>query len=457
MNSSEPEPGPEDEPGREPPVAPGHVPGLGHLPRLMREPLAFLGSLAQQAEVVIFFLGRKPVYYVTSPGLVRSMLVADSDAFRRGRVFEKGTKIFGNGVIVAEGEAHRRQRRLLQPAFRQRQIAHYSAVMREVIERRTEAWQPGQALDIPRVAREIAVDALTHALFRTELADRAAQRIITAFPGLAAGIIAQTLFPLEWMESLPLPVNRRYQRSCAEVRGTVDGIIAQSRDSAPAGTSLLDVLAGTRELSAEQLRDEIVTLLVAGSETTAVTLAWVFHELALHPAAERQLADELAAVLGDAPVRQEDFARLPVTDRVLKEALRLHAPTWLLTRRAGQPVRLGKYGIPAGSEVAFSLTALHRDPAVFDNPREFRPERWAGEDSAVDPRLALIPFGMGRHKCIGDAFAWAELTVAVATIGRKWRLMHKPGTRVREIPLATVQPSGLSMIPERRQSRPGAG
>lgn len=435
----------------EPVVAPGRLPGLGHLPRLARDPFGFFGSLADVGDVVTVLIGRRPVHLITTPRLVRSVLLAGGEAFRRGRVFEKATKTFGRGVIVAEGDAHRRQRRLLQPAFGRHRIASYVPEMRDAVERGTAKWRPGEVLDIPRVTHEMAVDALVHTLFDAELADEAAGRIMGAFPGIVSGIMAHTLFPADWLERLPLGVNRRYRKSSADVRQVVDDVIARSDGS---GTSLLDVLLEAHDEGAgfdrDLLRDEVVTLLIAGSETVATTLAWVLHEIAGHPAVERQLVHELTTELGDSVVRHSDFARLPVLDRVIKEALRLHTPNWLLTRRATEPTTLGGYRIPAGAEVGFSLTALHRDPGVFGSPLAFDPDRWLDGNLAGFSADAMMPFGVGRHRCPGDTFAWAELGVAIATILRKWRLAHRPGSRVRELPMVTVQPSGLRMTVERR-------
>lgn len=438
----------------EPDVAPGRVPGLGHLLRLVRDPFGFFVSLSDVGDVVTVLIGRKPVHLITAPGLVRSLLLAGGDVFRRGRVFEKAAKTFGRGVIVADGEAHRRQRRLLQPAFGRHRIASYVPEMRGAVERGCAKWRPGEVLDIPRVTHEIAVDALAHTLFKAELADEAAGRIMAAFPGVVSGIMAHTLFPADWMEKLPIGVNRRYQESCDEVRKVVDGVIAQS--SGPAGASLLDVLIKAHEdgsgFDGDLLRDEVVTLLIAGSETVATTLAWVLHEIARHPEVERELVHEFTTELGEGAVQHSDLRKLPALDRVIKEVLRLHTPNWLLTRRATESTTLGGYRIPAGAEVGFSLAALHRDPRVFDSPLVFDPDRWLDEKLARHSTDVLLPFGVGGHRCPGDTFAWAELGVAIATILRKWHLVHRPGSRVRELPMATVQPSRLRMAAERRSA-----
>jgi cytochrome P450 len=262
-----------------PVVAPGRVPGLGHLPRLVRDPFGFFVSLADVGEVVTILIGRKPVHLITTPRLVRSVLLAGGDVFRRGRVFEKAAKTFGGGVIVAEGEAHRRQRRLMQPAFGRHRIASYVPEMRDAVERGVAKWRPGTLLDIPRVTHEMAVDALVHALFKADLADGAAERIMAAFPGVVSGIMAHTLYPADWMERLPLGVNRRYQKSSDEVRTIVDEVIERTGGS---DAGLVGLLRKAHEdgsaFDGDLLRDEVVTLLIAGSETVATTLAWVLYE-----------------------------------------------------------------------------------------------------------------------------------------------------------------------------------
>lgn len=231
-------------------------------------------------------------------------------------------------------------------------------------------------------------------------------------------------------------------------------MITETRTGRRTGDGLLEQLIFARsdgeEFTGHQLRDEVVTFVIAGAETVATTLAWMFHELALHPAVDEQLCEELDRELGDKPVSYTDFERLPFVNAVISEVLRLHTPNWLLTRRAERSVALGGILIPEGDEVAFSLTTLHRDPKLFDLPMRFDPGRWLDGRTDLLHRDTLMPFGIGKHKCIGDTFAWAETIVAITAIVPEWRLVHHPNTRVRELPWTTVQPSGLTMIPRRR-------
>nr|WP_269078175.1 cytochrome P450 [Streptomyces sp. YIM 121038] len=422
----------------------------GHLPRMLKDPLAFLASLPQSVDVVTIYIGRQPIYFLTSHRLVRSLFTGEDGAFTRGLVFEKAAKIFGQGIIVSEGEQHWRNRRLIQPAFHRQKMECYVETMRSVVEDRSSAWKVGQPFAMSAETHETAVEILTRTLFRADLANRAAEQVERAFPGIVAGITAQALYPYPWMEKLPLPVNRRYKQSVAVFHNIVNTLIAEQRTGIPKDDCLLDMLISARDegygFSEEQLRDEIVTMLVAGAETVSTTLAWFFHELARHPQAERRLVNELQTELGDRPISYQDFGKLPYTIAAANEVLRLHQPNWFLSRRAAGPVDLGAYRIPAGGEVAFSLTTMHRSSEVFDHPMEFDPDRWLDGRTGNLPRSGYMPFGVGKHRCIGDAFAMAEIMVSIASITRRWTLTHQPGTHVREIPWTTVQPSNLIMI-----------
>ncbi len=441
---------------RIPPVAPGRLPGIGHLAALLRDRLAFMKSLPALANVVRIYLGRRPMYVLNSHELVRTIMVSEAGKCRRGVIFEKAGKVLGKGLICAEGEAHRQQRRLLQPAFHQQPIGRYSTVMIEVAAAESRSWEPGQAFDVNSRMHDLGLEMQCRALFRTEFAAGAAARVKQATSGMMAGIAAQALYPAQWLEKLPLPVNRRFNAALPQMRKAVNEIIASYRKAGIVEGDVLAMLMTAQDqetghgMSDEQLRDEVINLMAAGSEAVPPTLSWVFHELALHPDVEQLLVEELIAELGEEPVSFEDLTHLKYTSAVLNEVLRLHPPTWILMRRAEHSLNLGEFQIPAGAEVAFSPTALHLDPAMYDDPLRFDPLRWLDGRTANLPHTAYMPFGMGKHRCLGEAFAITEVLVAVATIARQWRLIHKPGTRVRELPWATVQPGGLIMYPVAR-------
>ncbi|MEV5678200.1 cytochrome P450 [Streptomyces sp. NPDC052069] len=437
-----------------PPVVPGRLPVLGHLATMLRDPLGFMASLLPLADVVTIYVGRRPVHVANSLDLVHSMLVTDAGHFTRGLLFEKAEKVVGPGLTMVEGEPHRRQRKLVQPAFGPGRIEQYTHSMIELAAARVGSWQPGRTMDVDRQMYDLGVDIFTRVLFRGALDADSAAQVKQATAGIMAGMVAHALYPAEWMEKLPIPLNRRFRRADAQMTDAVDRIIAHYRHADAAGhdgAAMLDVLMAEGELttgqrmSGTELRTEIVHLLVAGAEGPGASLAWLFHELSRHPDIERQLVDELTTVLGEGPLTLENLARLTFTRAVVKESLRVHAPTWLLTRRTEDCVDLGGYRIPAGGEVAFSLTTLHRHAPQYENPGRFDPQRWLDGRTAHLPRSAYMPFGTGKHKCVGDHFTLQVVLVCVATIARQWRLVPKPGIRVRERPVALVRPGGLLM------------
>ncbi|MFD3997603.1 cytochrome P450 [Streptomyces sp. NPDC058548] len=445
----------------DPPLAPGRVKLLGHLPRLARDPIGYLGSLSSVGEVVGLRIANRPVYVVTSPELVRALLVEHASVCTRGSIFRKAGQVMGQGLVIAEGSLHRRQRRLVQPAFHQRRIERYADTMAEVAAAHSRSWQDGRPFEAAAQLHAMGLEMICRGLFRSGLAEHAAARVERAVPAVVRGIIWRTLYPADWLERLPIPVNRRFDRARQVLHTVVDEIITTYRATEPEEGDVLALLLDARDqdsgqpMSDEQLRDEIVTLILTGTETTATTLAWLFHELDHHPEVDERLAAELTEVLGDRPVRFEDLARLPYTGQVLKETLRLHTPNWLLTRRATREFRLGRHRIPAGAELLFSLTALHRDPALYPDPRRFDPDRWTAERSAGLPSHAFLPFGAGKHKCIGDVFAMTEMLVAAATVLRDWRPVHTDSGRpVGERPWTTVQPGGLRLTPLARRRFP---
>ncbi|MFJ2951632.1 cytochrome P450 [Streptomyces sp. NPDC087226] len=236
-----------DRPESDPPVLGGRLPVVGHLPRLLMNPLAFLASLPRKHEVTTVYIGGRPIYFLTSHRLVRSLLTGEAGAFARGLVFEKAAKVFGQGIIVSDGEQHRQNRRLIQPAFQQHKIERYVEIMRSVVEKRTSAWTAGQPFALNAETHETAVEVLTRTLFRSDLADRAADNVKRAFPGIVAGIAAQALYPYAWMEKLPLPVNRRYERSAALFHDVVKAVIAEQRKNPAQDDSLLGTLISARD------------------------------------------------------------------------------------------------------------------------------------------------------------------------------------------------------------------
>ncbi|WP_051709591.1 cytochrome P450 [Streptomyces sp. NRRL S-350] len=434
-----------------PPLAPGALPGLGHATALLRDPLGFLGSLATHGGVVRIRLGPRTVCVVTDARLVHTLLVALAYDCPRGAVQDTLKTAFGDGLLMSEGQAHRDRRRIIQPAFGPDRMGEYLAVMHQVTEERAGRWRPGQVLDVAKEMNHLALEIVTRSLFDARLSEDATLAFHRALPDMVKGQIVQSLYPHPALARLPLAVNRRFDAAVRVLNRVVDQAVnrpaADTRPDDRRGTLPALLRAATdpatgRPLTEADVRSEAITMFGAGTETVSTTLTWLLDELLRHPEVEARMLAELDRHLpaGTAPT-PEALARLTYTRSVTQEVVRLHAPNAFLMRTAQVPVELGPYLIPAGTELLYSLTALHRDPVRYPEPLAFRPERWQDGGSAGRP--SFLPFGAGKHKCIGEAFAWAELTVAAAAILRRWQPVALPGVRAREVVWTTVQAQGL--------------
>ncbi|MFD3778671.1 cytochrome P450 [Streptomyces sp. NPDC058612] len=433
------------------PLAPGRLPLLGHALHLWRQPIAFLESLRDHGGVVRLEIGTWPVHVLTSPEHVHTVLVQQAQKFGRGRVFDRLRPMFGNGIVTTDGEFHRKQRRMIQPAFHRSHIARYAEAMSRQAETMSASWTAGREVSMVTETRRYALSSVAEMIFSGDLSRPAVAEVHRSLPIVLEGMLARAVMPKS-LDRLPIPLNRRFDAAAARLRAIIDQVIAQYRAEGQDRSDLLSLLlSGTdaetgAAMEPEQVRDEVIAIMFAGTETSATTLAWIFHELGRHPEVEKRLHAEVDAVVGRGPVRPADLCRLTYTNNVFQEALRLHSPL-LFTRRSLVPLTLGGVSIPAGAELGYSPYALHRDPALYRDPTVFDPDRWHedGGERARDHKY--VPFGAGQHKCIGDSFAVAEILTAVASVAGSWRLVPAPGVTVREVPAGIPQPSELPMIP----------
>ncbi|MEU2730952.1 cytochrome P450 [Streptomyces griseoviridis] len=439
------------------PRAAGSIPLLGHAMHLMRDNLAFVASLRENYGPVVEITlqpGTRTVI-VQDPDLIRTMLVDLGPSLDKGRFFEKMGLVLGDSVVTAAGQEHVRKRRNLQPAFARPEIARYVEIMRDEATAAASRWRPGQLLDVREAMVHLSLDMLAKTVFAGSLDDETFRQVREDLSVVMNGVGARVMLP-DWVERLPLPANLRFNRARDAVRATIHRAVDELQASGHDTGDMLSLLLRATDkdtgqpLTAFQICSEILTLAVAGTETTASVLSWVLYELARHPDIEAGLLAELDEVVGERPIAFADIPRLPYLKRVIDEALRLHHTGWLVTRRTLTETKLGEWVLPAGTELAYCQHALHRDPALFQNPLAFDPDRWL-ESAEPPPSGAFLPFGDGKHKCIGDRFALTELMTAIATIVRQVRLELPEGHTVKPVARATVRPGPMEMTVRRRR------
>ncbi|GGX90886.1 cytochrome P450 [Streptomyces fructofermentans] len=461
------------------PTAPGRLPLLGHGLQLANRPLEFMNSLREHGSVVRILIGPTPAYVVTDPAVTRRVLVTEVDAFAKGgRIIDALRVFFGDGLAtIADGDQHLKHRRLMQPMFGRAHVATRGDVMIEHVRAATAEWTPGVPRDTYEDMNDLALSTFLVALFGSDLPDRVRAEFGGLMPAIMRGTIRQTILP-GWVTRLPLPSNRAHAKRVARLRALIDETIDHHRarlesaeraappEECPAhrgGTSpggLFTTLLTaehprTGPLSRQQLQDEAITLLTGAVETTGTTLAWALYEMSRNPPVESRVLDELDAVCGERPLRQEDLGSLPYLRAVLKETMRMYGPAWLVTRTATRPVVLDGVPVPRGADVVYSPYLHQHDPALYADPEAFDPGRWEpGRAKDID-RSSFLAFGDGRRKCIGEEFAWAELLVILATVVQRWRLAPASGPP-RPQAIVTVKPDRLRMTPEKRSFTRGA-
>ncbi|GAA3737215.1 cytochrome P450 [Streptomyces tremellae] len=439
-----------------PPRAPGGLPGLGHLIPLLRDPLAFIESLAGVGGVARVQLGPRSVYVVTAPALVHELLVSHAHDAPRGAVQQTLRDAFGDGLLMSEGTAHRNRRRSMQSAFTKGRTAAYMPVIQEVVRERSSRWGDGRPVDVAKEMNHLALDVVTRTLFGARLDDGLAAAFHRALPDLVKGQIFHSLYPHPSFARLPLPVNRRFDEAVRVINQVVDRAVGEP--AAGGDDTLLALLRSATDpatgepLTEDDVRSEAITMFGAGTETASTTMTWLLHELVRHPDVLARVVAELDGHLGDPAGAADDvltpetFEHLPYTRDTLRELLRLHTPNAFLMRTAARDLTLGAYRIPAGSELLFSLTALHRHSEFFPDPHTFDPDRWSADArSCGAARRAAMPFGAGKHKCVGEDLAWAEIGVVAATLLRTYRLVPVQDSAAKEVVWTTVQAQGLTV------------
>jgi len=416
---------------------------------MQQNPLDYFTAMAQKyGDVSGMRIGKFRSLFINHPDLIEDVLVNNARKYHKGRILQANKYLFGEGLLTSEGDFWLRQRRLSQPAFHRARVGAYAATMAEYAEQMAATWRSGEERDIHEEMMQLALRIVGKTLFDAEVTRDAKEvgETLDLLLHLAANFGRTILVPL-W---LPTPRNIRAKLGIKRLEKVIYRIIAERRASGPDGMGvdtgdLLSILLQAQDedgthMNDRQLRDETITLFLAGHETTANTLSWTWMLLAQNPAVEKKFHDELDGVLGGRAPTVDDLPKLAYLNHVLTESLRLYPTAWGMARLAAEEHEIAGYPMHVGYGVAFAQWVVHRDARWFDAPLEFRPERWENGLAKQLPRFAYFPFGGGPRQCIGNTFALMEASVVLATIGRKYRFALVPGHKVTPLASITLRP-----------------
>ncbi len=433
---------------------PGPPPrGLGgNLREFSGDRLAALARWGRQyGDLVSARFGPMPILFAYHPDLVEEVLVHQNRKFIKHYRLRQAKLTLGQGLLTSEGDFWRGQRKLAQPAFHRDRIAGFADLMVGFTDRLLAEWADGQERDIQADMMRLTLEIVAKALFGAELGSDWTE-VREAMETLMHSFVGTTSSPILIPRWIPTPNNLRVKAAIRRLDRVLFKIIARRREDGEDRGDLLSMLLQARDdesgrgMTDRQLRDECMTLFLAGHETTASTLAWAWYQLASHPDAETRLHNEVDSVLAGRLPTLADLPKLAFTDNIVTEILRLYPPGWMLGREATAPLELGGYRVARGTTVFMSTYVIQRDPRWYDDPEAFRPERWSDGLMQRIPRYAYFPFGGGPRICIGNNFALMEATLVLAMIARKYRLRVAPGTRYEPMPSMTLRPSdGMKM------------
>jgi cytochrome P450 len=425
---------------------------------LRQDPLGFISRAARQyGDIVCLRFFHIRTFLLFHPDHIEDVIVNNAKKFIKGRVLRANRHLFGNGLLTSEGDFWLRQRRMMQPAFHRNRIANYASTMTDCASDLLASWQPGQSIDLHEAMMRLTLRIVGKTLFHADV-ERDAPQVgenLHVLLEYTADFRRLVMTP-KW---LPTRRNRQAKRAVRNLTHIMDRIIQQRRASNDDAGDLLSLLIHTQDedgsrMTTQQLRDEALTLFLAGHETTASTLSWTWMLLAQNPRVERKLHAELDSILHGRTPTLDDLPRLPYTSHVISESMRLYPPAWAMARLAVEDHSLAGYPVPKHTGIAAVSWVVHRDPRWFSDPEQFLPERWEGDLLKKIPRFAYFPFGFGPRQCIGNSFALMEAQLVLATIAQHFRFPMLPGHTVQPLASITLRPRhGLHVQLESRSSR----
>lgn len=419
---------------------------------LQRDPLSYILRLRQKyGDIVHFRIGSQPVVLLNHPDLIHDVLVTHNRNFIKGFTLQQAKRVLGDGLLTSEGDVHLSRRRLMQPVFHRQEISSFAPVMINYAARTAGRWRNDETFNIARQMEGLTLAIATKTLLDADI-DKEAQELGQAVNELMDLFNPVMLLMADVLEKLPIPPARRLHRATARLDETIYRIIEQHRASGNKD-DLLSMLLTAQESDASghrmsdvQLRDEVLVIMLAGYETLANALTWIWYLLSTNPEIETQFHTELDRVLGGRQPAAADVDELVYTRMVLSEGLRMYPPVWFLDRRALNDFEIAGYHVPAGSIVLMSQWMVQRDPRFYPEPSRFDPMRWTTEAQSLHTRYSYFPFGAGPRVCIGEPFAWMEGVLVLATIGQRWRVRVLPNQKVVPQPGINMRPkSGIKV------------
>jgi cytochrome P450 len=446
------------------------------LRKFVHNPIKTLMDIAYTyGDIAHFKFGRQHVYLINNPHYIEDILIRNYKNFIKSRGLQVSKRLLGEGLVTSEGEYHDRQRKIIQPAFHPNHIKGYGDIMITYAVNMCQRWEDGITLDIHKEMINVTSAIISKAVLGSDIKSEEEDYQVGDALLTCAEYFNRLLMPFgELIEKIPvLPINKGFQAAKNKLDSIVYRMIKEHRDneskgvSASHGGDLLytllqaqDAEAAIGRMTDSQLRDEVMTIFLAGHETTANALTWTFYLLSQNPIIEAKLYEELCSILGNDKDRRrriptiDDVPKLEYTEKVFRESMRLYPPAWTIGRQSINDYKVDKYVIPAGSIILMSQYVMHHNPRYFSDPDLFYPDRWTKEAKSQLPRFSYFPFGGGIRGCVGEPFAWMEGVLLIAAVCQQWKMHHDDTdhNKVELKPLITLRPKhGMRMKLERRK------
>lgn len=441
-------------------AAPGSLPLVGHAISLLLRPLEFLGKLPSFGDLVKINVGPREVYVPCNPSLFRQILKGAQLYDKGGPFYERLREIGGNGLVTSRWEINRQMRPVMQPSFNHEHVNHYAGLMADEVNALMSTWRSGDVVDFNRAMGTLTLRITTRALFSVSADHQSVTQVERCLPILLEGIFRRMLIPAPVLSLVPTKMNRQYPRAHAELRKLTEELINEVRRKEDQDHGLLSTLLDLRNEttglppSTQEIFDQAITLLVAGTDTTAMGLGFIFYLLGEHPEVAARLRHELDMTLAGRPPRFEDLSSLTFTRQVIMESLRLYPPGWILSRVSTKACEIGGHEFPEQTMFLLSPYIIHRDPDLFPSPETFDPDRWRPGGMSDEARRSVVPFASGPRKCIGDQFALTEVMLTVAMIAARWHLNPVTDRPLKPVVRAILGPGRLPMRLTQRRREP---